>query len=850
MKRHDAFHIIVCVLLIATTLVVSQTSQKLPPGVPSDPVAAGCTSQPNMDSLGVIGLAYTCPAPNDMNDFAKEFSQIEEMTAFQRIGGFRVTILNDYPRGEYTPPEIVFSLPDGTLGSSVFVDLTDFRSNYTLRTSITSRVDLVNKNIIIPLFYNRLDKRWEPMEFCSLTVDTRAVKCTLYNWNFRRYSGMQLLTVNTVCNDKVALRNLMQTATVENPNRKICVPSFDQLSRLCPAVVYAEALPYGSNSLREAMVKCTHPLCFLFPANLATYTEGACVYGFNKRCGVIDPETGKEVCCGFTLAETGGEARGMWDMLGGWSRYDNNDAPRRATMGVYKNFGYMIRPNTFLSSQPSSVAILDESNAPGDMPIPHKVFSVGSIVNIVFEQVPSKPFDVFIKSNFAGYNDCGQAQIVQSTAMSFFYYDTPTRRWVSIPIEGDSATTGNFSYDIQKGVGTATIPPRVAIRNNLSVFLAMLTGIPILPNNEHLRATFLLPPIGLRKEDVYKQGWGLETLAVGCNFLMPVKAGSQELEALEVQNAVVVGSPGTAALGEMPGDSYTVSMFVDPSILLDRTSTPPVNPSSRSTNRRIMRFQDVPHQIFKVLSGLASFSQRRLLQVQEIPVDIGVSLHFLTNGTWARLPNCTFNTTTTTVECRLQPWFFQRYGLKLTVANLANSSSTVSINLKADQDRATWVETLNTSAMQAFFDSLLSESRGKFGINETVDFKTLNKNNTPPPTSSPPPAKKEEDSSVVVFVAILLTLLFLIVLGVVVYCFLTHICCFAYTGWTSKNYIVQNNMVSRMDFQMPQGPPPVNRLARFSSNGAYTPVPVLEADIDSFLGVNQQQGGLSHYHNP
>lgn len=474
-------------LLFTSTLYFTPSSSQQPlPGIPIDPVAAGC--QPVLETLG-----YTCPVNSDEN--VPELVQIP--AAFLRTGVPYRMVLKEFPGWHYEgTPEVNFTVPATWLEMGRFLDTTGFREKGIGTINIpTSR-----QNFIFPIFYSRINERWEPLEDC-LSLNS-IIQCRVHQGMFRHHAGLTLLAVNVMSESREAVLAMLQNATQPNPNSKICIPWRDQLSTLCPStVVYGEAIRYGTSSLRSAMVGCNHPFCFMLPANMAHFYQGGCVYGFNKRCGTIDPATGKETCCpvhDLSLSPT----KKIWDILGSWSDNEDNTVARRMRFGVDEYFGCNIRPNTFSTPDFSGVTMLDAMSAPADMPFPHPTLVIQNIVNIAFEDVPSKPFEVVFKKNYEPeYNilaACEKNKIYQSTAMSVFYYDAPTRRWVSIPIQGSDAV-GSVAYNEATRTVTATIPPRVAIRNNLSIFLGMITGIPILPNGEHLTAQFFLPPTGLRK---------------------------------------------------------------------------------------------------------------------------------------------------------------------------------------------------------------------------------------------------------------------------------------------------------------------------------------------------------------
>jgi hypothetical protein len=431
------------------------------------------------------------------------------------------------------------------------------------------------------------------------------------------------------------------------------------------------------------------------------FEQGACVLGFNKKCGITDPATGRDVCCPnrdihITPTKT------MFDIFGAWSDNEDNNTARVVKFGVYENFGYTIRPGTF-STPDSSIVMLDSMAAPADMMFPHPALVLGSIVNIAFESIPSKAFEVFfsrIQSPTLN-KQCGNDILYASTHMSVFYYDSPTRRWVSVPIAGDDST-GSFLYDAAASVATATIPARVAIRNNLSVFLAVMMGIPTMPLDQHIQTQFISPPVGLRKSDMYKEGWSLPyTNSLGCNYLLPVPANSSEFTELQ-QGLVFIGSPGVVKLEQQPTSIYQVSIYVDPTLLAAASSTT---------------------------------GSRRLLEQSSGTQPVQV--YFYNNGVWLPVPGCTFNFTSSSSECAIVPAFFQMYGLYVTISNVANASSSLYATVQAEQTRATWLEAQDLATLQALFAGLQVPAATTTRP-ATTSHMTATTTPPPPPVYTPP----------------------------------------------------------------------------------------------------------------
>jgi hypothetical protein len=418
----------------------------------------------------------------------------------------------------------------------------------------------------------------------------------------------------------------------------------------------------------------------------------------------------------------------MFDIFGAWSGNEDNTSVREVKIGVDEDFGFTIRPGTF-STPDSSVVMLDSMSAPADMMFPHPALVLGTIVNIAFESIPSKAFEVFFRriQSPTWNKQCGNDIVYASTHMSVFYYDSPMHRWVSVPIAGDDST-GSFRYNTTTSVATATIPVRVAIRNNLSVFLTVMMGIPSMPSDQHVRTQFISPPVGLRKSDMYKEGWRFSyAKSLGCNYLLPVPANSSELSALQ-KDLVVVGSPGVIKLEQLPTDIYHVSLYVDPTLLAAASST--------AGSRRLLQHS---------------------LGVQPVQV------YFYSNGVWRPIPGCTFNLTSSSSECAIVPEFFQMYGLYVTISNVANASSSLSTTIQAELARATWLEAQDLQTLQALFAGLQipAATTTSHPLKMTI-------------TTTPPPPLDDTPTADGFLVGITVGFIFLLVIvpsGLVVWCY-------------------------------------------------------------------------------
>ena len=450
-----------------------------------------------------------------------------------------------------------------------------------------------------------------------------------------------------------------------------------------------DTVRYGSGSVRAAMTGCTQSTCLMYPANMMHYMDGVCMFGFNQKCGAINPATGKEVCCSIReLPSIYG--RSAWDFFVAWNSNQDNSVEIKKFLGAQEHVGYTIRPNTFTIPR-AGVSILDSMSAPLDTPFPHPALKLSDIFNIVFQAVPTKPLEVhitndFIPGSYAYNNECGRQNIFLSTGMSMFYYDTPTRMWVSIPLQGDEQT-GYFSYNRTSSVGTALIHPRVAIRNELSIFVVLVMGIPILGSGDHLNATFVLPPTGLRKSDLYKQGRGMTVVDVGCNFLLPVRASLIErMIWSQSVSQTVIGAPGSLQnllQTGVPDSGYQVSLFVDPNLLSQIFAS-----SSGGRRQAVGASGGDPVKVY-----FSNSSNINAGSTVWIPIPPGI---------------CNFNTLTSSSVCTLNAAFFAVYGFNLTLVNAAPASSKVSVVLLQDEARATLLQSTDYPALQRIFDGVAS----------------------------------------------------------------------------------------------------------------------------------------------
>lgn len=789
--RYNLLLLLSVAVTTTTTWQLALSAEVTPPSaplpeIPQDPLAAGCVRVEN-------DMGWICPS--SASEAQHPELQLLARAGLRMIGMPVLMVLKDYPGYPYDLSQLTLNLtlieeqlamlPEGAR----FVDMQNFR----LRGGAVEQ-DTVERSVF-PVFYNRRDLRWEPFDKATCSTPplpptpsaARIVRCVLTQAHFLQHTGLRMLAVNVVSDRRAAVLDLLANATAATlaAGAQICVFPFEQFARYCPgSAVYAEAVRYGSNSMRSSMMSCNHPMCMFYPANGMHFYQGACVLGFNKQCGIKDPVTGKDNCCPMRDLNLD-NGKMIWDILGTFSAANNdNAAVRRASLGYNDYFGYTIQPGTF-ADPASAVAILDSVAAPSDMPLLHPTLTMGvPAINVALRSVPTKPIEVWILNSETPDWDtkCGKASIYQNTAMSIFYYDAPTRRWVSFPHQGDETTTGYFTYNATSRRGTAVIPPRIAIRNDLSIFLTLAIGIPKLPGDAHLRETFLVPPAGIRKQDLYKEGLALPTFNVECTIMYPVPLGFLDRVAA-AQGMSVVGSPGTSLpLSTGVSGGYSVSLFTDPALLRQVASE---------------YLNDLTAQYGSGANG--ERRRRRLLQLQSSPVSV-----YYTNGTtgasWKPVPDgmCSFNAVTSTSECSIPDSFFQANGYNLTFANMASETSNVSLILRRDAERAAWLETRDTTTLQALFDA---QALGGLPLTPAP---------TPAPTASPAAnggVPTEGIIALIVFVCLILAVIIFI-----------------------NFFRAKTNLATTQQ--------------KFSSLTEYEPVPTksdvrLHCDVESFLSVHR-----------
>ena len=220
-------------LLLMFLLCASSATAQNPPllfnltdivlsGIPEDPLAAGCV--PVMDLLG-----YTCPvlssrSPPELALLPAAGFEIQEKPS--------VMVLRDFPGYPFVgTPEVNFSLPERTPQIARFAYTAGFRQSGIQIVDLPSSV----QKFFFPVFYSRINERWEPLEDCWYTEGVWQVRCEPPQDIFRKHAGLRLLMALVMSKSRAAVLDMLQNATAKNPDSKICVPSFDQLSRYCPS---------------------------------------------------------------------------------------------------------------------------------------------------------------------------------------------------------------------------------------------------------------------------------------------------------------------------------------------------------------------------------------------------------------------------------------------------------------------------------------------------------------------------------------------------------------------------------------------------------------------------------------
>ncbi len=246
-----------CLLHTCRAQIPTPQTTPLPP-----PPLPGCTPV-------LVDLGYTCPVG------AGNHTAVLNLIA---SGGLRTIsqpvemVLKEYPGyPRVGSPEVNFTLPAaGVLpGDAVFLNTGWFRENGVDSINLSA-----SHHLVFPIFYSRVNDRWEPLEICTHVSGSGMVKCEIPQGTFRREAGLRLLVVNAMSESREAVYKLMQDAIADKPDRNMCIPVSDQFSSWCPSsMIYSQSLKYGSGGLRSAMAGCNLPFCFLFPANSAHFHQ-------------------------------------------------------------------------------------------------------------------------------------------------------------------------------------------------------------------------------------------------------------------------------------------------------------------------------------------------------------------------------------------------------------------------------------------------------------------------------------------------------------------------------------------------------------------------------------------------
>lgn len=211
-------------LQFATVCAFDEPPNVIMPGIPSNPLEAGCTAV--NAAMGVLG--YTCPA----HDVSYPELALIQATGLTRISQPLVMVLKDYPGSPYNDyrgyPAMNFTIESNAVlpPDASFLDMENFR--------MRAVTEVPPRHAFFPILYNRKDLRWEPMEdaSCRTHHDTGALVIACTNMApFRRYVGLRLLAVVVVSNSSATVQAMVNKSMTPNPQDRICDLTFDMMSR-------------------------------------------------------------------------------------------------------------------------------------------------------------------------------------------------------------------------------------------------------------------------------------------------------------------------------------------------------------------------------------------------------------------------------------------------------------------------------------------------------------------------------------------------------------------------------------------------------------------------------------------
>jgi hypothetical protein len=332
-----------------------------------------------------------------------------------------------------------------------------------------------------------------------------------------------------------------------------------------------------------------------------------------------------------------------------WYNEEPNGVERQFAWGVHKSFGYIVPPNAFRSSKLASILITDGGMLPMNMPTPPESLRVSVLVNVMAQSTPIKPIKLWIAVQGFYYmyqTMCNKQSHLAHDLTEIFYFDKPTGIWSTLP----NATNASETLDAL----TITIPPELFARNNNSIFLSPLTGIP--KGQSHKR--FVLPPQGMQMASEYAEPISTEQIVGNGNpkdCIVPVPVDLPEIQEIYQEKMVLLGAPTRTALTALPDAPVTYLLDVgevfSPDALLD-------SPIPDSSGGRRLLVYPAP-----TLQSVPSYYDRN-------------------SSRWMPLPNCTYNADLHANACTLQPEFFLLQGTEVLLANLADGSPRVVITMQ------------------------------------------------------------------------------------------------------------------------------------------------------------------------
>jgi hypothetical protein len=505
-----------------------------------------------------------------------------------------------------------------------------------------------------------------------------------------------------------------------------CADMERQLRGICPDHLMSVSKIQVGLPLSSAL-RCPGARCILLPTG--DY-RSLCIVSFDVPCAV-NSSTNKYNCCpSLQTATVGAEAKSMMDVVPNWDSSEDNSKPRSQLLGDRGSYGYIISPGTF-STRNSSVLLLSSQMAAAaaraalqfgtrmmQPPEPPASLLMGPVLNIILEQIPMKPILLMSAVEALGKraDRCGRKNMANTSAVTMFYYNQVTGRWISMPDRSVfHAENSSISF---------MLDPEVAVRNGLSIFVSPLSGVPLEDGSSDQQ--YVLPS--------YRSAAAPRNSNTVTDCIVPVRMNSSEIRQIARQSMAIIGSPTHIVLEILP--LITVEVLIDampqeadassaggnetngsllgtgPSLRRSTESAAAAAANAAAEESDLRLFTARKHARFKQhgrkssiqkesriklhviqkdsMRGMKGSGERRVMLDNSSTVFLNqnsstqvysVFFYNTSSGIWEPYWGCTYNSSLQEHACSIQPSFFEKNGLQVILALLAPAvNSTANAN--------------------------------------------------------------------------------------------------------------------------------------------------------------------------